>query len=415
MKFFYNLFISIYALSIKLASLFEPKAKKWIAGRKNLFEKIENAIQPNDRVIWIHTASLGEFEQGRTVIESLRKTYPNHKLVLTFFSPSGYEIRKNYDQVDHIFYLPIDSKKNAKRFVNLLHPEVALFVKYEFWFNYINELKLQGSKLLFVSSVFRSDQYFFKWYGTWFREQLKLIDHYFVQDDATVDILNSIEIYNICLSGDTRFDRVYDLAQQPQKFPIIEKFKNGKQLFIAGSTSPPDEEILLPLIAKNPDVKFIIAPHDTKNERVRQILKKLSSKAIRFSEANEKNINDFQVLVIDSIGILAHIYQCATICYIGGGFGVTIHNIQEAVTYGKPVLFGPKFEKFREARDLIERGGAFNVNNSNELETQTNLLLSDKTILNKASQTCIQYVNEMRGATQAIMLFIELQLKIKKT
>lgn len=412
MKFIYNLFIQIFGLLIKISSLFDAKAKKWIIGRKNIFEEIEKAISSDDKVIWMHTASLGEFEQGRPVLEALRKKCPAHKLLLTFFSPSGYEIKKNYDQVDHVFYLPLDTPKNAKRFIKLIHPELAIFVKYEFWFNYINELNKNNSPTYFISSIFRADQYFFKWYGAWFRKQLKLISHFFVQNETSIDLLNSIGIYNICLSGDTRFDRVYDLAQQCQNFPLVEKFKGEKQLFIAGSTWPPDENILIPLIEKNPELKFIIAPHETKAERVWQILKKLGSKALLFSDANEETIKKAQVLIIDSVGILAHLYQYADICYIGGGFGVGIHNIQEPVTFGKPVIFGPNFEKFREARDLLDRGGAFAINDVAELGIKTMVLLSDKNLLNTASSICISYVDEMRGATEAIMRFINTHPKI---
>jgi len=412
MSFIYNLFIQTYGLLISLASLFDMKAKKWVDGRKTVFDEIEGAISPEDKIIWMHTASLGEFEQGRPVLEALRKKYPDHKIVLTFFSPSGYEIRKDYDQVDYVFYLPLDTRTNAKRFVKAIHPELCIFVKYEFWFNYLNELNVHGCPIYFISTIFREDQYFFKWYGRWSCEQLKLISHFFVQNEASIDLLNSIGIYNICLSGDTRFDRVYDLAQQCQSFPLVETFKGENQLFIAGSTWSPDEDLLLPLIENNPAVKFIIAPHETKTERLRQIMKKLGSKALLFSEAKEENTKDVQVLVIDSVGILAHLYQYADICYIGGGFGVAIHNIQEPVTFGKPVMFGPKFEKFKEARDLLKRGGVFTIKNATELNEITKVLLSDKKILKAASDKCIAYVDEMRGATDSIMRFINSHPKI---
>lgn len=406
MRFFYFLFILSYGLLIRLASIFNAKAKEWVKGRTTIFEEIENVISSDDKVIWMHTASLGEFEQGRPVLEALRKKHPEHKLVLTFFSPSGYAIRKDYDQVDHVFYLPLDTPKNAKRFLRLIHPDIAIFVKYEFWYNYLKELNLQACKTYFISSIFRADQYFFKWYAAWFRKQLKMISHYFVQNESSVDLLNSIGIYTVCLSGDTRFDRVYDLAQQCQKFPLIEKFKGNKQLFIAGSTWPPDEDLLRSLIEKNPELKFIIAPHETKTERIRQIMNSMGTKAQLFSEAKEETMKDYQVLIIDSVGILAHLYQYADVCYIGGGFGIAIHNIQEPITFGKPVMFGPKFNKFREANDLLERGGVFTINNAVELETKTSLLLSDEKLLKEASDICISYVNEMRGATDAIMKFI---------
>lgn len=410
MRPFYTLFIRFYGLMIRLVSLFNTKAKAWILGRRDIFENIEKAIKAEDKVIWMHTASLGEFEQGRPVLEALRKKYPDYKLVLTFFSPSGYEIRKNYDQVDHVFYLPLDTPQRAKRFVKSVHPELAIFVKYEFWYNYLKVLKKAGVKTIFISSIFRPEQHFFKWYGKWFRKQLKLIEHFFVQTDISADLLYNIGINTVCINGDTRFDRVYDLAQQCDQYPVVETFKEDKPLFIAGSTWPPDEEILFPFIEKNPEVKFIIAPHDTKTERVNQIVKKLNAKTLKFSDLEGKRTEDYQVLVIDSIGKLAHLYQYADLCYIGGGFGVAIHNIQEPVTFGKPVLFGPKFEKFREARDLIERGGAFNVTDFSELEKIANQLLENKDKLKSASDICIRYVDEMRGATQAIMRFIETNL-----
>ena len=409
MRLLYNLFVSLYGFSIRLAALFNPKAKLWVAGRKNSFEKLQNTIPSNEKIIWVHTASLGEFEQGRTLIEALRDRYTDHKILLTFFSPSGYEIRKDYDQVDSVFYLPLDTPKNARRFVKIVKPHFAIFVKYEFWYNYLRELNRFGADVYYVSSIFRKNQYFFKWYGQWFRKQLKLITHFFVQTDVSADTLNKIGIFNICVSGDTRFDRVYELAQKAQEFPIVEKFKGKHQLFIAGSTWGPDENILYPLIEKNPGLKFIIAPHEI--GRVAGILGKLENKAIAFSKVTTENVNDYQVLVVDSIGKLAHLYQYADVCYIGGGFGTAIHNIQEPVTFGKPVMFGPKFEKFKEAVDLIRRGGAFNVNNVAELEKTTTKLLGDSGALAAASRICKDYVDEMRGATRAVMNFLQINLK----
>lgn len=407
MRFIYTFIIWFHHFLIYLASLFDTKAKKWIKGRKNLFKKIENAIQPDDHVIWMHAASLGEFEQGQPVLETIRKTYPTHKIILTFFSPSGYDIRKNYDQVDHVFYLPSDTFRNAKKFIKLIRPELAIFVKYEFWFNFLKVLQSNKCQTIFISSIFRKGQYFFKWYGGWFRKHLRGVDHYFVQNISSQQLLSHIGIQNVSVAGDSRFDRVYNLAKNCTKIPLAKKFKNNSPLLIAGSTWPPDEEIIFPLIEKMPNIKFIIAPHDVKDERIKQITKKLGDKAIRFSIAKNQKIDHYQVLIIDSIGLLAQLYQYANVCYIGGGFGVAIHNIQEPITFGKPVMFGPKFEKFQEAIDLIKRRGAFCVNNTNELELITNQLINDSELLQKTSDICIRYVDEMRGATSKIMKFLK--------
>lgn len=409
MKHLYNFFIKLYGFIIKVSALFNSKAGKWVRGRHAIFEQLQDAIPPNRKIIWVHTASLGEFEQGRTLIEALRNRYTDYQILLTFFSPSGYEIRKDYDQVDFVFYLPLDTPKNARRFVSIVRPQFAIFVKYEFWYNYLHELHNFGSDIYYISSIFRKNQYFFKWYGKWFREQLKLITHFFVQTDTSADILNEIGIYNICISGDTRFDRVYQLSQKAEKFPLVEKFKSENKLFIAGSTWGPDESIIYPYIEKNPEIKFVIAPHDV--NRADGIIKKLKNKAIAFSNVTDETLSNYQVLVIDSIGKLAHLYQYADICYIGGGFGSAIHNIQEPVTFGKPVMFGPKFEKFKEAVDLIERGGAFNVNNTEDLNQTAKKLLGNHKALMDASQTCKDYIDEMRGATQAVMNFLQINLK----
>ncbi|MCK4638600.1 MAG: 3-deoxy-D-manno-octulosonic acid transferase, partial [Bacteroidales bacterium] len=401
MAFLYNLAIYGYYFLILIASLFNKKARQWIAGRKNLFNHIKTAIGKEQNIVWFHSASLGEFEQGRPVIESFREKFPKYKILLTFFSPSGFEIRKNYTSADYIFYLPIDTRKNANKFIKIIKPKLAFFIKYDFWYNYINALSKANIPIFFISAIFRKEQYFFKWYGVWFRKNLNKISYFFVQNNESENLLNSIGIKNVLVSGDTRFDRVFALAQQKKPFPSIEQFKQNSEVFLAGSTWPPDEELILDLIKNNlHDLKFIIAPHETHKERIDSLIKNINAKVLKYSEATDKNINEADILIIDSVGILAHLYQYATIAYIGGGFGVDIHNIQEPVTFGKPVIFGPKYHKFQEARDLVKLGGAFSISSINDLIKITNKLLKNRSYYLECSEICKNYILEKTGATE---------------
>lgn len=403
MGFLYNLFIHFYQVLIKIASPFNIKARKWIKGREQIFERLVSKISIDDEYIWVHCASLGEFEQGRPIIESIKADYPNYKIILTFFSPSGYEIRKDYEFADVVEYLPFDTKINAKRMLEIIKPKIAIFVKYEFWFNYLKELSKNKIPIFFVSSIFRPNQYFFKFYGAWFRIRLKTITHFFVQNEQSRELLNKIDIDSVTVCGDTRFDRVYNLAQNALKFPLVESFKGKSKLMIIGSSWPQDEEILLPLIEHYPDIKFIIAPHEVHSERINEILKKLNNQATVYSKAKDDNIDQSQVLVIDSIGILAHLYQYATIVYIGGGFGVGIHNIQEPITYGKPVIFGPKFEKFQEARDLVMQKGVFSIRTKEQLNRAISLLINDQNKYQHSTKICKNYVEANVGASKIIL------------
>jgi 3-deoxy-D-manno-octulosonic-acid transferase len=401
MTFLYNLIIHIYILLIRLAALRNPKAKQWVVGRRNIFDQLKETINHDHPLAWFHCASLGEFEQGRPVIESYKKQFPAHRILVTFFSPSGYEVRKNYAGADYIFYLPADTTRNARRFVALVKPQIVFFVKYEYWFNYLRQLHKAGIPVVGISSIFRPGQRFFRWYGRWQLAALKRFDHFFVQDQQSADLLAKAGIEQVTVSGDTRFDRVAEVALQKKSFPLVEQFAAGHQVFIAGSTWPPDEAMVRLLIAQNiPNLKFIIAPHEVHEARIQRLVESLPRETVRFSQATERNLAVARVLVIDNIGILSHLYQYADVAYIGGGFGVGIHNILEAATFGLPVLFGPNYHKFREAVELIAQGGAFSFGNEQEFLAVAFLLLSDEPRRKAAAQIARQYVKSREGATR---------------
>lgn len=404
MFFLYNLFIRVYTGLICAASLYNKKAKRWVNGRKNLFRHIQSVIDKDQKYVWFHTASLGEFEQGRPVIEAFRKQYRQYKIVLTFFSPSGFEVRKDYTGADHIFYLPADTKKNASHFLYLVRPQMVFFVKYEFWFNYIQQISKREIPLYFFSVKFRPNQHFFAWYGGWFRDNLKKIDHIFVQDEASLKLLQSIGYDMASISGDTRFDRVLSVATQKKPFPLVQLFAENTKVMVAGSTWPPDEEMLIRLINKNTHgLKYIIAPHEIDPSRIAAFQAGITLNSVKFSEATEENMVNAQVLIIDNIGILLHLYQYADFSYIGGGFGKNVHNILEAATFGVPVVFGPNYHKFQEIIDLIELGGAFPVNNCSEFETALLKLHNEDAFREKCSGICRNFVSSSAGATEIIL------------
>lgn len=404
MHFLYNISIYLYYQLILLASIFNEKAKKWIKGRINIFEQLQKDIDPTQKIIWFHAASLGEFEQGRPVIESFRSKYPNYKILLTFFSPSGYEIRKNYSQADFIYYLPIDTPTNAKKFIRIVNPNIVVFIKYEFWFNYINELNKINIPIFIISAIFRKDQHFFKWWGSWSRSMLGKITCLFLQNHESFYLLQEIGLENIIISGDTRFDRVYTIASHTQAFPIIQTFAGKQKLLLAGSTWPADENIIHRFLTENHNVKLIIAPHEVHEERIKSILTLFDQKkAIRYSKADDKSIALTQVLIIDQIGILSSLYQYCDVAFIGGGFGNGIHNILEAVTFGKPVIFGPNYQKFKEAVDLIELGGAFAISNETSLKSAFSRLIESDENYNAVSSICKTFIEQNRGATDLIL------------
>ena len=361
MNYLYNISIWFYVVAVYFASLFNSKAKLWINGRKNIFQKIKEATKNQKNIVWFHCASLGEFEQGKPIIQAYNAKYPTHKILLTFFSPSGYEIRKNTPLADFVSYLPADTKSNAKKFISIVKPIKVVFIKYEFWFNYMGELKKQNISFYSVSSIFRDGQAFFKY--KWWAEQLKNVTHFFVQDKNSAELLKSIGFKNTTISGDSRFDSVLANTQNPVRIPLIEQFSKSKPTIICGSTWPKDEIILVKYIKDHPENNYIIAPHELQNI---SDLKKQTN-ALLYSMADDKNIFTSNVLIIDSIGILSHIYSYGSIAYIGGGFGSGIHNILEAVTFGLPAIFGPNYQKFNEATELIALKGAKSISNYTEL------------------------------------------------
>ena len=392
MHLFYNISILLYNLGIRVASLFNSKAKLWIKGRKNIFQKLQLATQGHTNIAWFHCASLGEFEQGRPIIKGYKKKYPTHKILLTFFSPSGYEIRKNDNIADWVFYLPADTKANAKKFICIVKPIKVLFVKYEFWFNYITECKKQNIPFYFVSSIFRKEQIFFK--NKWFRRQLQNVTHFFVQDKTSDELLKNIGLNNSTISGDSRFDSVKETEKNEKSFPLIEVFSKNKTTIICGSTWSKDEELIIKVIKENQQFNYIIAPHELNN--LSQLQKRING--LLFSEANDQNLHNSNVLIIDSIGLLSGIYSYGKIAYIGGGFGSGIHNVLEAITFGLPVIFGPNYQKFNEANELIELGIAKSIANVKQLKNA--ILYFEKKSL---QEICKNYIEKKSGATNHIL------------
>jgi 3-deoxy-D-manno-octulosonic-acid transferase len=401
----YDIFIKFYFFSLKTATLFNTKAKKWVEGRR-LFPTINNT----QKKIWVHCASLGEFEQGRPILEKLKQTYPNYPIVLTFFSPSGFEIRKNYPGADYVFYLPIDTKKNATKFIKEVNPALVVWVKYEYWFHYLNELKNQSIPVLLVSAIFRQSQPFFKSNNKFWKKILFCFDHIFVQDEASEQLLKRIDVNeNITVSGDTRFDRVIEIAVKKTSIKEIESFIEKQQVLVAGSTWEQDEKLLSTYMMQNETKKLIVAPHEIDVAHLKNI-KQLFPSSIFYSEwiVLKDKPNNIQVLIIDNVGMLAQLYQYATVCYIGGGFNKSgIHNILEAAVYGKAIIFGPHYQKFGEAVELIKRGGAFSFQNENEINTILDELFIDSTKLDKAENVAKNFVIEKSGATKMIIDYVE--------
>ncbi|MDP2337919.1 MAG: glycosyltransferase N-terminal domain-containing protein [Bacteroidota bacterium] len=405
MNALYNLSILLYSILIKLTAPFNIKASQISKGRAQVFAGIEAKIKHDRPIVWVHCASLGEFEQGRPVIEAIRKQHPQYQIFLTFFSPSGYEIRKNYDLADYIFYLPADTKRNAQKLIGLVRPEIVFFIKYEFWRHYISELKKRNIPLYLVSAIFRKNQLFFKntpW-GKWYRKMLFSFEHFFVQDDQSVDLLHQLGLRNVTKAGDTRFDRVAEIARNGRDIPIVEKFKGNSQLVVAGSTWKPDEELLAQFIHSHPEIKFIIAPHETKKGNIERLINLLKSPVMSYSEATENSVMNKQVLVVDTIGLLSSIYKYADLAYIGGGFGVGIHNTLEAAIFGMPIVFGPNYLKFNEATRMVGLGIAFPVSDYPALQSIFNSLFSDSDERNLISRECTDFTNQNLGATQIIL------------
>lgn len=405
MNALYSISIQLFSLLIQLAAPFNIKAKQICQGRRKTFPLLVEKIKQGDRIAWVHCASLGEFEQGRPIIEALKKQHPEFKILLTFFSPSGYEIRKNYDLADYTCYLPADTRSNAQKLVELVKPELVFFVKYEFWNNYLREFKKRNIPLYLVSAIFRENQQFFKnsLGGKWYRKMLFCFEHFFVQDDNSVQLLKQIGITRVTRAGDTRFDRVAEIAKNGKNIPLVEKFKGNSLLVVAGSSWKPDEELLVQYIYQHPEVKFVIAPHETKRGNVDRLINLLKTNIICYTEASEETVINKQVLLIDTIGILSSIYRYADLAYIGGGFGVGIHNTLEAAIFGMPIVFGPNYLKFNEATSMVKLGIAFPFSNSEELSTILNQMLLDKEKRESVCQKCTTFTNQNLGATQVIL------------
>jgi len=392
-----------------------PKAKQWLAGRKDFFEKLRHSISKTGTpVIWMHCASLGEFEQGRPLLEAVRMNYPNYRILLTFFSPSGYEVKKNYEGADYIFYMPMDSRNNAAKMLEIVNPAIVLWIKYEYWYYHLTAICDRKIPLLLISGIFRPDQPFFKSYGSLHRKMLACFTHFFVQTSDSKNLLNAVGFnQEVTVSGDTRFDRVVQIADNFSSLPIIEEFCGMHPVIVAGSTWPDDEEELDHYANTHPHIKFIIAPHEIYEDHLKEI-EKLFHSSIRYSQLSNKNqphIADLQspnVLIIDNIGMLSRLYKYATITYIGGGFGDDgVHNVLEAAVYAKPVVFGPEYDKYIEAIKLVENGGAFPVENALQLEQTMDRLLNNKCDYDKACKAAGDYVHDNKGATKKIMSYIQ--------
>ena len=403
-RIIYGIAIRFYGFGICIASLFNKKARQWITGRKGQWEKISINLAKQENTVWFHCSSLGEFEQGRPVIEKYKKHNPNAFILLTFFSPSGYEIRKNYENADLILYLPLDIKKNVTKFLDLIKPQFTVFVKYEFWYNYLHQLWLRNIPLFLISADFREDQWFFKSYGRSFRKMLGYFSHIFVQNEQSLIILNRHSVENATIAGDTRIDRVYQISKEVKGNSVIEKFKNQKKLIVAGSTWKQDEEILVKYINESGNnLKWIIAPHEIKKENILRIQKSITRPSVKYSTYKEKQDSNAEVLIIDNIGMLSSLYRYGNIAYIGGGFGKGIHNILEPATFGVPVIFGPNYKKFREACELKEQGGAIPVNNFSDLEKILNELTHKDEVRKKAGNISKQYIRKNLGSAQLIV------------
>ncbi len=403
-RFFYNLAIILYGFGITLASLFNEKARLWRNGRKGQWAGIGSDFLHEDHIVWFHCASLGEFEQGRSVIEEYKKRNPDCSLIVTFFSPSGYEVRKNYEHAEKVFYLPLDTQKNVRKFLDLVRPKLVVFVKYEFWYNYLHEIQLKHIPVFLISANFREDQWFFKFYGKAFMKMLSYFTHLFVQNEKSALILKKHGILNCTVSGDTRFDRVDQIQRQSKTLKIIEEFKNSQTLIVAGSTWREDEEILIKYINEQKSgLKWILAPHEIDEAHIKFILNRLKRPGILYSECKHTEIKEFDILVIDNIGLLSSLYGYGEIAYVGGGFGAGIHNILEPASYGIPIIFGPAYQKFQEAVDLVELGGGMNIKSYEDFVNRLTALLNSSEILINTGKVAGDYVQSNKGATQAIV------------
>ena len=408
MKFLYNFVVFITSLLLPIIALFNKKIKLFVNGRNETFPKISEL--KNSKTIWFHAASLGEFEQARPIIEEIKEKYPGYKVLVTFFSPSGYEIRKNYNLADVICYLPLDSKSNARKFINEVNPALAVFIKYEFWPNLLNELKLKEIPTILVSGILREKQLFFKSYGGFMKKSLEAFHHFFVQDENSKNLLNSINFKNVTVAGDTRFDRVSKILEQNNSLDFINEFKNNKYTIVAGSTWQEGEELLVDYINNkaSEDEKFIIAPHNIKKEAILELQKSINKKTVLYSQPrHDLNLKEYQVFIIDTIGILTKIYAAADLAYVGGGLKTGLHNILEPATFGIPVVIGNNYDKFKEAVDLVKIGGCISIKNKEEFTASLINLKKDENFRRLTGVINKRYIQDNLGATKLIMNYIK--------
>lgn len=398
----------LYELGVFVYSFFSDKVRKMWKGERNAVRVLRTKVDPNAKYIWFHAASLGEFEQGRPLIEQIRHDYPEFKILLTFFSPSGYEVRKNYEHADIVTYLPIDTVVNARRFLRAVHPVMAFFIKYEFWYNYMHILRHRNVPVYSVSSIFRDGQVFFQWYGREYAHVLKCFTRFYVQNEESRRLLSTIGINDVEVVGDTRFDRVIQIKQASKQLPIVESFVGGKDsdvnVFIAGSSWPPDEEIFIKYFNEHTDWKLIIAPHVVSEGHLQQIISLIKGKKVlRYTQADEKSAAEADVLIIDCYGLLSSIYHYGQVAYIGGGFGVGIHNVLEAAVWNVPVIFGPNNKRFDEAQGLLANGGGYEISSYSDFNSIMDKFRTDSDFLHTSGETAGKYVRELSGATTKIL------------
>lgn len=407
----YNLVVFLADFALRFLAMMSPKMKLFVDGRKDVFEKLSDAIKTTDQTLWFHAASLGEYEQGLPVMEQMRSKFPNHKIILTFFSPSGYEVRKNNTMADVTLYLPLDSAANAKKFIALAHPELVFFIKYEYWPNYLNELQKQNIRAFLISGIFRENQLFFKWYGGFYRNALDSFEYFFVQNTTSEQLLRRLGKTNVSLSGDTRFDRVAAILEKDNYLPFIDEFKNNTLTVVVGSSWPMDEELLVRLINQNTmPLKWIVAPHNIKVEQIDTLKKSIDKKVVLYSEKDTHNLAEFDVFIIDTIGILTKIYSAGDLAYVGGGFGNPgVHNVLEPATFGLPILMGPNYSHFAEAIELVNRGGCLPIENTDQLKELLEKLIQDENYRRNIGQICASFVQQNTGATRNILSYFDTQ------
>jgi len=407
LRFLYNILINIAWVGLKVVALFNAKIKLFVKGRKNSFPILKEKIASNSKSIWVHVASLGEFEQGLPILERLRTKYPEHKLVLSFFSPSGYEVKKNTTVADVVVYLPMDSNSKVKRFLNLINPELAIFVKYEVWPNYLYHLKKRKIPTILVSAIFSKRQIYFKSYGRFMRKSLDTFSHFFVQDEKSKKLLESIGFNNATISGDTRLDRVSEILKRNNQLDFMNRFKNNQLCLVAGSTWPEDEELLINHINNTKEkMKFVIAPHEIKPAHIEKITSVLQKRTILYSEIGSQNLKEFDILVVDTIGLLTKIYSYANIAYVGGGFATGLHNTMEPAVFGIPIIIGPQFEGFKEAKDLVKEGGIIPISSQGSFDNLMSELLDNPVSIKNIGEINSNYINSNRGAANLIMQHI---------